>query len=273
MTLWPAPYNPHEFRLLLEKAGPAAHDWLTAHTGGCDDAALKDAYLPLALQVHHWREALKPPLLLGLSGAQGSGKSTLAKLLQVILERGYGYRVVSVSLDDLYLPHSRRQDLGRKVHPLFATRGVPGTHDVELGLTVLSQLKSLGPDQSLRLPRFDKAADDRLGIEQWETVTGPLDVILFEGWCLGARPRLVYLQAPSWESVYLWRRQQEHQLAAAAPEGAGGRIMDDAQLRRFVAHYERLTRLMLATMPHRADIWLELDGERAPLSIHLNAKA
>ncbi len=38
------------------------------------------------------------------------------------------------------------------------------------------------------LPLFDKAADDRAPVEAWPVIEGPVDVVLLEGWCLGARP-------------------------------------------------------------------------------------
>jgi len=315
MSLWPAAYDPREFKHLLESSAPAAIDWLSSHPASHIAEALEDAYLPLALQIMHWRKEQKQPLLLGLSGAQGSGKSTLAKLLKVILERGYNYQVAIISIDDLYLPRTQRQELGRKVHSLFETRGVPGTHDVPLGLDILRHLKKLGANESMRVPRFDKASDDRLPVEQWELVTGPLDVILFEGWCIGARSqpeyalkiavnnleegedeqllwrkhvnqhlasdyaelfasldKLVFLQAPSWESVFGWRHQQEQELRATTSEDSETLIMNEAQLRRFVAHYERITRLMLATLPHFADVWIELGVEHQIQKIHLNLK-
>ena len=40
----------------------------------------------------------------------------------------------------------------------------------------------------MALPRFDKATDDRKPAEAWPVVAAPVDVVLFEGWCVGARP-------------------------------------------------------------------------------------
>ncbi|PTT43253.1 kinase, partial [Stenotrophomonas sp. HMWF022] len=74
-----------------------------------------------------------PPLILGLCGAQGSGKSTIAARLAKQVERS-----AILSLDDLYLTRAERQKLARAVHPLFATRGVPGTHDVALGVETIA---------------------------------------------------------------------------------------------------------------------------------------
>ena len=71
-------------------------------------------------------------LVVGICGAQGSGKSTLTAVLRKLLEMR-GLRVASLSLDDLYLTRGERRELAARIHPLLATRGVPGTHDVELG--------------------------------------------------------------------------------------------------------------------------------------------
>ena len=97
-----------------------------------------------------------------------------------------GLRAATLSLDDLYLPKAARRRLAAEVHPLLLTRGVPGTHDVELGLAVLEGLAR--PGRTL-MPRFDKASDDRLPTDRWTPMDGPFDVILFEGWCVGARPQ------------------------------------------------------------------------------------
>jgi len=140
-------------------------------------------YLPMA----HWVAQLQQqgPLLLGINGAQGSGKSTLTKILQALLEKGFSKRVVSLSIDDLYLTRAERERLAREVHPLLITRGVPGTHDVGIARDVLSRLKQ-GVRQRITIPVFDKAHDDRADEASWQQIDGPVDLIIFEGWCVGA---------------------------------------------------------------------------------------
>jgi len=128
-----------------------------------------------------------PIQVVGLYGCQGSGKSTLAALLAAWLEEVAGLQVLSLSLDDFYLPLSQREELARDVHPLFATRGVPGTHEVAaLGRIIQAVRDRRG--SSLLIPQFDKAIDDRtaLGIEiEPERV----DLIVLEGWCVGLPPQ------------------------------------------------------------------------------------
>jgi D-glycerate 3-kinase len=241
------------------------------------------------------------PLVVGLTGPQGSGKSTLAAQLPAALA-ALGLRAAVLSLDDLYLPKAERLRLAREVHPLLATRGVPGTHDVALGVEVLA---SLGAARETLVPRFDKASDDRLPRAEWARVEGPADVIVFEGWCVGARPQppealaapvnelertrdadglwrryandalagpyralfdpigfQALLLAPGFDVVLGWREQQEHALIAR-----GGAGQTDAQLAIFIQHYERLTRWIATEMPERADATARLDRDRNVLAI------
>lgn len=148
---------------------------------------VNDYYLPLARWLHN-NVVSGETLVVGINGAQGTGKSVLSAVLKIILEHIWADRVAILSLDDIYLTRHQRQTLARSVHPLLQTRGVPGTHDVELGIDIIQQLKTLKPGQSMRLPRFDKALDDRKPSTEWETFTGPTDLIIFEGWCVGATP-------------------------------------------------------------------------------------
>lgn len=259
---------------------------------------LARVYLPLAA----WVAAQKQdgPLIVGINGAQGSGKSTLCDFLRLILEQCHSRRVAVLSIDDLYLTRAERQALASEVHPLLMTRGVPGTHDVELGLATLERLRTATGTDLTPLPAFDKAADDRRPTADWPVFRGRPDILLFEGWCVGSSPqpeaalrepvnalerdedadgrwrdfvnrqletdyrrlfaeldRLIFLRVPDLDRVLEWRTLQEQKLASTAT--AGGHIMDAAAIRRFVMHYERLTRHNLAELPDRADVTLELD--------------
>jgi D-glycerate 3-kinase len=145
-------------------------------------------YAPLAawvMRMKHSGEAM----LLGINGAQGTGKSTLAAFLRMALESAAGWRVVVLSIDDFYLTRAERQRLATQVHPLLRTRGVPGTHDIQMLSEYLAKLKQLDPDTTLRVPSFDKARDDRADEANWPTVTGPLDLVILEGWCVGSKPQ------------------------------------------------------------------------------------
>lgn len=234
-------------------------------------------------------------LVVGICGAQGSGKSTLVARLAALLGED-GVRVATLSLDDLYLPRAERQRLAAEVHPLFATRGVPGTHDIALGMATIAALQR---GEGAPLPRFSKAADDRVPVSEWPHAAADCEVLLLEGWCLGARPQtdvtepvnsleaeedpqavwrnyanaalagdyqalfarldlLVLLAAPDWPVVARWREQQEAELRAIG----GPAVMSSAEVTRFIQHYERLTRWILQEMPDRADLVVRLGEGR-----------
>lgn len=149
---------------------------------------IKLHYLPLA----SWVESQRQPdeaLFVGINGAQGTGKSTLAAFIRRALEVSIDWRVAVLSIDDFYLTRAERKKLGEHVHPLLQTRGVPGTHDIPMLVTCIDELKNLGAEKSLALPRFDKSRDDRADAATWPLVRGPIDLIILEGWCVGCTPQ------------------------------------------------------------------------------------
>jgi D-glycerate 3-kinase len=124
-------------------------------------------------------------MLVGLCGAQGSGKTTAAAALVELLAV-QGLPAIALSIDDFYLPRAERNQLACRVHPLLTTRGVPGTHDVELAQATIDSLA--GPDPVL-VPVFDKASDDRRPRREWREAGGRQRIVILEGWCVGARPQ------------------------------------------------------------------------------------
>ncbi|NMT63396.1 hypothetical protein DIT72_13770 [Marinobacter orientalis] len=149
---------------------------------------VKKTILPLAQHIHSLRKAREEPVVIGINGAQGTGKSTLTEFLRELLTTHYRMPTASFSLDDLYLTRAEREKLAQDVHPLFITRGVPGTHDIALGQRVIDQLKAAGPGTETRIPVFDKSRDDRSPQHLWPVFRGRAEVILIEGWCMGAAP-------------------------------------------------------------------------------------
>jgi D-glycerate 3-kinase len=98
-----------------------------------------------------------------------------------------------VSLDDFYLGQNERSLL-RERNPgseLPKVRGQPGTHDADLALKFFEKFYATGQSGKERLwiPSFDKSLfqgdGDRLPLSQWPSVSGPLNILVFEGWCLG----------------------------------------------------------------------------------------
>ncbi len=159
--------------------------------------------------------------VLGINGAQGTGKSTLAQLISEYLQSEHGRKVVILSIDDIYLTRAERQSLSQSVHPLLSTRGVPGTHDVLLGISVIEQLRLLQQGETFMLPAFDKSRDDRYPQSDWTSVTGPVDLVIFEGWCVASQAMTdAELQEPvnalesSADAKMLWRTYVNEKLGS-----------------------------------------------------------
>lgn len=142
-------------------------------------------YWPLAQHLLDHQSSIS---VLGINGAQGTGKSTLASLLKLFLEVGAGLNVVALSLDDFYVTREERNTLARTVHPMLRVRGVPGTHDIQFASATIDALIHAKPGTVVSLPRFDKSIDDRQSESAWPTATTPVDLIIFEGWCVGSMP-------------------------------------------------------------------------------------
>lgn len=233
----------------------------------------------------------------GIAGLQGSGKTTLARQL-VALAAHRGCNAVALSIDDFYLDRPEREALARTVHPLLATRGPPGTHDVAMACRTLDALLA---GHETPLPRFDKLSDRRLPPTEWPGAGGA-DLVILEGWFIRVPPqdeaalaepvnalereedrdgrwrrwcnaalgrdypplwqrleRTLFLQPPGFEVVPGWRWQQEQASRSAHP---GRRAMDRAQVLRFVQFFERVSRQALRTLPGIADRVVRLDARR-----------
>lgn len=121
----------------------------------------------------------RPPVI-GVVGAQGSGKTTLARAA------AQGFGAAQISIDDVYLTRAEREAMAHEVHPLFITRGPPGTHDLGLLQQLIDALSAAGPDDETRIPDFDKRGDDRWPVERWRRFRGRPSAILIDAWCLGA---------------------------------------------------------------------------------------
>ncbi|THH01326.1 hypothetical protein EW026_g1360 [Hermanssonia centrifuga] len=138
-----------------------------------------------------------PPLFVAVQGPQGSGKTFLtSRLRETLVSDPHSLSVIVLSIDDLYLPHDQLVTLAQAnpENRLLNGRGQPGTHDVQLGTRILSQLKRINEadnkDEIVEIPSFDKSLFGGEGDRVNECVTahGPVDVIIMEGWCVGFYP-------------------------------------------------------------------------------------
>jgi len=249
-------------------------------------------------EITQQQRALHPdrPVLIGVSGAQGSGKTTACQLL----EAANRPRFANFSIDDVYLDTGQRAELAARTHPLFVTRGPPGTHDIALAHDSIAALMRATPESETLIPRFDKIADKMKPRDDWPVFRGRPEAILIDAWCLGALPvdpspplnaveeedangqwreiqneflrttyaewfaefdAIVYLQAPSWDIVRRWRGQQEVTLRGRALTAD-----EEAWIDRFIQHYERITRSMIAG-GRTAGVVVKLDAARNVLAV------
>jgi D-glycerate 3-kinase len=271
----------------------------------------EDYFIPLAEEIRAHQLGAKSTYFVGINGSQGSGKSTLSEFLRHYLLETYALHVVVMSLDDFYFSQVERQMIAADVHPLFATRGVPGTHNMNQAKTVLNKLKF---QQPTTIPRFDKATDNPHPLSAWTKVNDAVDIVIFEGWCWGVDPQMsqqlevpinpleakednnalwrnhanlqlslhylplysfmnkwVMLKAPSFGDVYAWRLEQEQKLKAATATINNSAIMNEQQIQRFIQHYQRLTEHALNTVAKKCDHVFELNSDRAIIDHKIKA--
>lgn len=264
-------------------------------------------YIPLAEQLLVHQAGASKPFYVGINGCQGSGKSTLADFVSEYLHKQHKLRVVVLSLDDFYLSRQQRAQLGMNIHPLLQTRGVPGTHDVQLIKSVLEQLH--GQHSEIAIPRFNKANDNPLSSAYWPVVKTPVDMVIFEGWSWGVMPQsadqlsqpvnsleaeqdqrkiwrqyvnqqLMVHYLPLYEQMDYWLmlqapsfdhvfqwRLEQEKKLALTATGEKRHIMSTQQICDFIQHFQRLTQHALNTLPARCDQVFKLDKDRNIVSV------
>lgn len=281
--------------------------FLSGHGLGPEYLAVAQLWFdPLVQSLHLHQKSAEPYLLLGFNGAQGSGKSTLADYLVSALEGEYHLPALTLSLDDFYLTRDERLDLADRVHPLLATRGVPGTHDLPLLFEVLDRLADPAA-YPVAIPRFDKARDERRPIAAWDRLTTPPGLVILEGWCLGAGPQdeaelarpvneleeredpdrrwrnyvnralaegfpSLYQRVDQWLMLSapsfdcVYTWRLEQERKLAARAPQGDAVMDARQVAAFIQYFQRLTEHCLRTLPPRMDHLYQLDRQRRIVS-------
>jgi D-glycerate 3-kinase len=150
------------------------------------DRMIKSFLIPICFWISK-KVNNKKPYFLGLAGGQGTGKTTIGSLIKIILTKYFRLNVFKISIDDFYKTRKERIELSKKIHPMLLTRGVPGTHDINIMLKFFREIKK-NKFRKIKLPSFNKATDDRFPKKFWYQIDKKPDVIIFEGWCVGARP-------------------------------------------------------------------------------------
>ncbi|MBG9995059.1 HAD-IIB family hydrolase [Pseudoalteromonas sp. NZS127_1] len=266
-------------------------------------------FVPLAHDILESKKT-NTPIFVAINGCQGSGKTTLADFLVTWFSKNTPLNSVALSIDDFYLAKQARTELAKDVHPLFTTRGVPGTHDVALMNSTITNL--LAGEVNVPLPRFNKHEDDCVPASDWLTNEKPVDIVILEGWCVGSEPQPLFsLSEPlneleqQFDKEGVWRRcinsclaneykavfnlidytvmlkapsfsdvftwRQEQEQKLIAKKGEGSGTMTNEQLVYFISHFERITRENLNTLSAKANALIELDSNRDISGMHLTS--
>ena len=175
------------------------------------DLMIRSFLIPICFWIYK-KAKKKSPLIIGLAGGQGSGKTTISSILSLILKKYFKLKVFKISIDDFYKTKKQREILSKDKHSLLLNRGVPGTHDIKIMLDFFRKIKTKN-FKSLKLPKFNKANDDRYKKKHWYKLKSRPDVVIFEGWCVGAKPQsLRLLKKPinalerAYDKSLKWRR-------------------------------------------------------------------
>ena len=153
---------------------------------------LKRTYIPISFWIENKYKKKGKTLFLGFSGGQGSGKTTAVKILKIILKKFFKRKVHVSSIDDFYKTLKDRNRMSQNIHPLFKTRGVPGTHDINLVKKFFDFVKAKRFKKT-KLPKFDKSIDDRSKKKYWFKIKEKPEIVILEGWCVGAKPQSNFL--------------------------------------------------------------------------------
>ena len=178
---------------------------------------IKSFLIPLCFWISEKADK-KKPYFVGLAGGQGTGKTTISSLIRIILIKYFKLKVFRISIDDFYKTRKERISLSKRIHPMLLTRGVPGTHDINMMLSFFKKVKRK-KFKRLKLPTFNKAIDDRSNKKHWYELNEKPDVIIFEGWCVGAKSeknntlkKTINLMEKVKDQKKIWRKYVNYQL-------------------------------------------------------------
>ena len=270
---------------------------------------LKNFYLPICEKIYNDYKKDKKIKIVGLTGGQGAGKSTITQIIKIILNYKYDLKVAYFSIDDFYKTLKERIILSKSTHKLFKTRGVPGTHDTKLLKKIFSDLmkKNFKP---VLIPTFDKSRDNRAPKKKWKKIYKQPNIIIFEGWCVGAKAqkdkdliKSMNILEKKNDPNLLWRNKVNKELKNEYKKifdkidkliflkvpnfdcvykwrllqekklqltSKGKKIMSEIQVQEFIMYYERITMQMLKDLTSKACAVLYLDKKHRFSKIKFN---
>ena len=261
--------------------------------------SLKKAYIPISFWIENKYKQKGKTLFLGFSGGQGSGKTTIAGILKIILKKYFQREILVSSIDDFYKTLKDRNKMSHKTHSLFKTRGVPGTHDINLIKKFFNFIKKKN-FKKFKATKFDKSMDDRLKKKYWPNIKKRPEIVILEGWCVGARAQSkAILEKPlnslerNEDKSFIWRKYVNQKLKKEYKKlfemidnfiyikipnfnivfkwrllqekklkkksKSKKRIMSYNEIKRFIMFYQRVTLQMLKDMPKIASVVLTLN--------------
>ena len=260
--------------------------------------SLKKVYIPISFWIEEKCKKKGKPLILGFSGGQGTGKTTVTKILEIILKKFFKRKTCVISIDDFYKTLKDRNKMSYNIHPLFKTRGVPGTHDINLLKKFLNLAKKKN-FRKIKLPKFGKAEDDRLKRNNWYNIEKKPEIIILEGWCIGAKPqsnslikKAINILEKTEDKKMIWRKyvntklkneykkvfeQIDHFIFMKVPNfnmvfkwrllqekklkkksHLNKKIMSYNEIKRFIMFYERITLQMIKDLSKSASVVMYL---------------
>jgi len=266
-------------------------------------------YLPISKMIKDDYIKKKKTKVIGLAGGQGTGKSTISNILKIILKEAYKLETVIFSIDDFYKTLQERKKMSKRTSDLFLTRGVPGTHDTKMLFKCIKNLK-INKFKKMNIPKFDKSIDDRTKKNKWLKVNKKPNIVIFEGWCVGAvaqKNKDLYSPINKLEKQKddkkTWRLKVNSELKKNYKKifnlidkliflkvpsfkyvlkwrllqekklritSNGNKTMNDNQIKNFVMYYERITKHMLKTLPRKADTVIKIDKMHKLKTIRFN---
>ena len=270
---------------------------------------LNKFYLPISKMIKDEFIKKKKTKVIGLTGGQGTGKSTISNILKIILKEAYNLETVIFSIDDFYKTLRERKKMSKNIINLFLTRGVPGTHDTQMLYKSIKNLKN-NKFKKMTIPKFDKSIDDRLQKNKWLKIKKKPNIIIFEGWCVGATAQKnkdlnfpVNKLEKYKDDKKIWRRKVNSELKKNYKKifnlidkliflkvpsfkyvfkwrllqekklrivSKGNKTMSDKEIGNFIMFYERITRHMLKTLTKKADAVVSIDESHRLKSIKFN---
>ena len=255
---------------------------------------LKKNYIPISFWIEKKYKEKGKTLFLGLSGGQGSGKTTITGILKIILNKFFKRNVRVASIDHFYNTLNERNMMSKQIHPLFKTRGVPGTHDIRLVNFFFNNMRK-NKFKEFKIPKFDKSTDDRMKNKYWSKISKKPEIVILEGWCVGAKPQSnslikkpINILEKKEDRRLIWRKQVneklkkeykkvfsmiDHLIFLKVPSfdmvfkwrllqetklkkrsHLNKKIMTYNQIKRFIMFYQRITLQMLKDLSKSASV-------------------